>query len=86
LPLWRRLRVHGGDACGAGRHGCHHAAIEEVVFAAGVELPLVDGPPAERWTILRNGLYGNARRATRGAAIATGRCDLNGAAVAAWWG
>ena len=48
LPLWRRLRPRCGDACGAGGHGCHHVAIEEVVFAAGVELPLVDDPAAER--------------------------------------
>jgi hypothetical protein len=35
---------------------------------------------------LRNRLYQNARRAARGVAIATGRCDLNGAMVAALWG
>ena len=46
LPLRRRLRPGRGDACDAGRHGCHHTAIEEVILAAGVELPLVDGPAA----------------------------------------
>ena len=50
LPLWRRLRAHGGDACGAGGRRRHHAAIEELVCAAGVELQLVDGPDSERWT------------------------------------
>ena len=46
MPLRRRLRPDSGDARGAGGHGRHHGAIEEVVFPAGEELPLVDGAAA----------------------------------------
>ena len=46
MPLRRRLRPDSGDARGAGGDGRHHGAIEEVVFPAGEEVPLVDGAAA----------------------------------------
>ena len=46
LPLRRHLSPDGGDPCGARSDGGENSAVEEVILAAGEELPLVYGAAA----------------------------------------